>query len=130
VANEHSRQLLNYLLLCEQPRGKLINFRTQKVQAQFINTQLMNADRLRFRFCDVRWREICDRCRLGRVPNVRSCGEARRRLESKEFRRFLVVVLGRVQIFQVSWRLPVPVAAPVGGHRVAGVGQHFLPTAA
>lgn len=64
LGNAHHRQLLNYLLLCEQPHGKLVNFRSPKVQAEFVNTRLKHADRLRFRIHDVRWRQISDRCPL------------------------------------------------------------------
>ncbi len=62
LVGEHKTQLLNYLLLCEQPRGKLVNFRTAGVESQFVNTQLTLAKRREFSVDASRWVQLCDRC--------------------------------------------------------------------
>jgi GxxExxY protein len=53
----HRSQLLNYLLLTEMGHGKLINFRRDGVEHQFVNTSLELADRRCFNVCDKEWTE-------------------------------------------------------------------------
>jgi len=44
----HEAQLLNYLLLANAARGKLINFRPTSVESRFVNAPLDQAERHRF----------------------------------------------------------------------------------
>jgi len=53
----HRSQLLNYLLLCGLSHGKLINFRREKVEHEFVNTHLAHSDRTAFDVADHEWRE-------------------------------------------------------------------------
>ena len=53
----HRSQLLNYLLLCELSHGKLVNFRREKVEHEFVNTHLKRSDRTAFQVVDHHWRE-------------------------------------------------------------------------
>lgn len=62
LMGEHQRQLLTYLMLCDQPRGKLVNFRATRVDDEFINCPLRMADRLQFQFHVDRWQSLSDRC--------------------------------------------------------------------
>lgn len=62
LTSEHEGQLLNYLLLCDQPRGKLINFRPESVESRFVNVSLTEAERYRFGWIDARWRAHSNRC--------------------------------------------------------------------
>ncbi len=58
----HDAQLLNYLLLTNTTRGKLINFRPGSVESRFGNTTLDDAERRRFEIHRERWRggeELC-----------------------------------------------------------------------
>ncbi|MEZ6135524.1 MAG: GxxExxY protein [Pirellulaceae bacterium] len=48
----HRAQLVNYLLLCELNHGKLINFRPEKVEHEFLNTSLTRAERTNFQVDD------------------------------------------------------------------------------
>jgi GxxExxY protein len=48
LLSEHSAQLLNYLLLLDLERGKLINFRPMSIESRFVNAPLSGADRRRF----------------------------------------------------------------------------------
>ena len=51
----HRNQLLNYLLLCGLEHGKLVNFRAERVQHEFVNTSLSLADRRDFHVDDAEW---------------------------------------------------------------------------
>ena len=53
----HRAQLLNYLLLCGLSHGKLINFRGDKVEHEFVNTHLSRSDRTGFDVADDEWRD-------------------------------------------------------------------------
>ena len=44
----HEAQLLNYLLLANASRGKLVNFRPSSVESRFVNAPLTTAERRRF----------------------------------------------------------------------------------
>lgn len=48
LTREHVSQLLHYLYLLDLPRGKLVNFRSAKVQSQFVNAPLSRAERTNF----------------------------------------------------------------------------------
>jgi GxxExxY protein len=45
LSPEHRGQLLNYLLLCDLPNGKLLNVRQEKIDHEFVNTTLRSTDR-------------------------------------------------------------------------------------
>jgi GxxExxY protein len=53
---EHEAQLLNYLFLCEIERGKLINFRSGKVESRFVNAMICAEARRKFSVNLERWR--------------------------------------------------------------------------
>lgn len=55
LADGHRAQLLNYLLLTESRNGKLINFRTERIEHEFVNTTLTHADRTTFDVNDQAW---------------------------------------------------------------------------
>lgn len=55
LTDEHRAQLLNYLLLTESHHGKLINFRPERVEHEFVNTTLTQADRTTFEVDDSAW---------------------------------------------------------------------------
>ncbi len=48
LIDKHRAQLLNYLLLAGVHHGKLINFRPERVEHEFVNTTLTLADRVAF----------------------------------------------------------------------------------
>lgn len=55
LTTTHTAQLLNYLLVCNATRGKLVNFRPASVESSFVNTSLDTAQRQRFRVNTQRW---------------------------------------------------------------------------
>jgi GxxExxY protein len=46
--DRHRSQLLQYLMLADLPRGKLVNLRPESVQHEFVNTKLRHEDRTSF----------------------------------------------------------------------------------
>jgi len=55
--DKHRAQLLNYLLLAELPRGKLVNLRPPLVEHEFVNTTLARDDRTGFAVREEAWRD-------------------------------------------------------------------------
>ncbi len=48
LTSEHESQLLNYLLITESTRGKLINFRPESVESRFVNANATLSQRRQF----------------------------------------------------------------------------------
>ncbi len=61
LQDEHRAQLLNYLLLMGLQHGKLINFRSERVEHEFVNTTLTHEVRTRFEIDDGNWDHTADR---------------------------------------------------------------------
>jgi len=55
LSEEHESQLLNYMLLTNARRGKLINFRTESVKSRFVNAVMDASDRQEFRINATGW---------------------------------------------------------------------------
>ncbi len=55
LLKQHSSQLLNYLLILDRERGKLINFRPMSVESEFVNAPLSGQDRRRFTIEKALW---------------------------------------------------------------------------
>lgn len=56
ITEGHVGQLLTYLMLLDLSHGKLINFRTEKVESQFVNAPLGSVSRQSFRIDDGNYR--------------------------------------------------------------------------
>src|SRR5262245_41897568 len=56
--DRHRSQLLQYLLLAELTRGKLVNVRPESVQHEFVNTTLCHDDRVAFSVDDRNWDKL------------------------------------------------------------------------
>lgn len=59
---DHRGQLLNYLLLTDQPRGKLVNFRSPGVESEFVNSALTFDEQREHSIDSSRWNVVSDRC--------------------------------------------------------------------
>ncbi|MGB7345236.1 MAG: GxxExxY protein, partial [Pirellulaceae bacterium] len=55
LTREHTSQLLNYLLLLDVQRGKLVNFRSATVESQFVNCPVSRSERQSFILNASRW---------------------------------------------------------------------------
>jgi len=51
----HTAQLLNYLFLCNSPRGKLINFRPSAVESRYVNSPFSTTKRQTFEMVTSQW---------------------------------------------------------------------------
>lgn len=58
----HKGQTLTYLFLCGLHHATLLNFRSERVQHQFVSTSLTPAERRRFEFHTEPWRPLTPRC--------------------------------------------------------------------
>lgn len=55
LTEAHANQLLNYLLLTNTARGKLLNFRPRSVESRFVNAPLGQMERRRFTMNETQW---------------------------------------------------------------------------
>jgi GxxExxY protein len=62
LVGEHEAQLFNYLFLLGIQRGKLLNFRTPKVQGKIVATSLTPDTRHRFSAVAGRWKALTPAC--------------------------------------------------------------------
>lgn len=58
----HKGQTLNYLFLCELHHGTLLNFRTDRVQHQFVSTRLDHKLRQRYKLDVTLWTSLSPEC--------------------------------------------------------------------
>jgi hypothetical protein len=58
IADEHRGQLMHYLMLCDLPRGKLVNVRPELVEHEFVNMTLQPEDRYRFTVDDAEFQPL------------------------------------------------------------------------
>ncbi len=59
----HKGQTLNYLFLCGLHHATMLNFRTERVQHEFVSTRLTSAYRHRYEFVALDWEPLTSRCR-------------------------------------------------------------------
>jgi len=71
LTDEHRAQLISYLMMTGARHGKLINFRPERVEHEFVNTTLTLADRTIFDVDDLAW-----------DASVEQAPEIRRRVEA------------------------------------------------
>jgi hypothetical protein len=62
LLSAHKGQALNYLFHCGLHHGTLLNFRTERVQHEFVSTSLTNADRRRYEVMTSPWKPLTPRC--------------------------------------------------------------------
>lgn len=75
LTNEHSAQLMNYLLLVDGSRGKLVNFRSTSVSSRFVNAPFELAERRQFEVDRAAW-QGCSRTADWIVHMLRDWGTA------------------------------------------------------
>ena len=87
-------QALNYLLLAGLKHGRLVNFRTERVQHEFVSTTLTPEERRRFRVADGEWVEVNAESRLLRKIMVELLEDWGAFLEANLYREALVHFMG------------------------------------
>jgi GxxExxY protein len=60
----HTGQTLGYLFMCGLNHGILLNFRTARVQHEFVSTKLTHEDRRRISWEFSNWKPLSQNCRL------------------------------------------------------------------
>ncbi len=105
----HRSQSLNYLFLAGLRHGRLVNFRTDRVQHEFVSTTLTPAERRRFSVVEDEWVEVNTASRLLKVKTVELLEDWGAFLDVNLYREALVHFLGGpdsvsrpVQIFSGS----------------------------
>ncbi len=63
LAPIHRAQTLNYLFLCGLHHATLLNFRTDRVQHEFVSTRLTHTDRRTFALETSAWKPLTEQCR-------------------------------------------------------------------
>jgi len=108
----HTAQLLNYLLLCDGTRGKLVNFRPASVETCFVNTSLDTALRRQFRI-NTRRSQGADEFESMVVELLRDWGTG---LEHALYTQAVTHLLGGEE--RVLRQVPMTFdGRPVGSHR-------------
>jgi GxxExxY protein len=74
LAGEHEAQLLNYMMLLEIPRAKLLNFRSAQVKGRLHATPLDHAKRRAATVDTSRWLEHSEECRNLKEVNAGTAG--------------------------------------------------------
>jgi GxxExxY protein len=72
IVGEHTAQLLNYLLILDLPRGKLLNYRPPQLERRYVSTRLTAESRRRFELRDERWKRMGTACAFVRetLPQI------------------------------------------------------------
>jgi len=130
LTGEDDAQLIHYILLTGVRRGKLLNFRTPKVQGRLLATSLTHAIRRQFREDTTRWHPVSPECKQLRETLLALLADWGAFLELNLYEEALVHFLGGE--VKVSQRLPLSrVGIPLAGQRflVHGSGVAFRLTA-
>lgn len=105
LAPAHFIQTLNYLLLTGTHHGKLINLRSQRVQWEFVSTQLTHERRHQFSIDDTQWRPVNPRSQQLKDTLISLANDWGVFLESRLYREALTDVLGGEAM--VMRRIPI-----------------------
>jgi len=62
LVTAHTGQTLNYLFLCGLQHGTLLNFRTDRVEHEFVSTRLTPTDRQRYELNLTDWKPMSPEC--------------------------------------------------------------------
>jgi hypothetical protein len=108
----HRGQSLNYLLLAGLKHGRLVNFRTERIQHEFVSTTLTPEERRRFQVTEGDWVELNAESRHLKAKAVELLEDWGAFLDVNLYREALVHFLGGagsvchpVEVFSGSRRL-------------------------
>ncbi len=90
----HRSQALNYLFLAGLRHGRLINFRTERLQHEFVSTTLTPEERGRFSVVDSGWADLNQASRLLKAKTVELLQDWGAFLDVNLYREALVHFLG------------------------------------
>lgn len=94
LAPAHRAQSLNYLLLAGMRHGRLVNFRTERVEHEFISTNLTPEERRRLKIVKNDWAEVNAQSRFLKAKTVELLEDWGAFLDVNLYREALVHFLG------------------------------------
>lgn len=97
VAPMHRTQGLNYLLLTGMRHGRLVNLRPERVEHEFLSTQLTPEKRRQFEIADLDWRTSNDGCAWLREKLIALLNDWGAFLEVALYRDAIVHFLGGLE---------------------------------
>ena len=98
LGSAHRAQSLNYLLMAGLRHGRLVNFRTERVQHEFVSTTLTPEERRRFRVAESNWVELGAQSRLLKTKTIKLLEDWGAFLEASLYREALVHFLGGPEV--------------------------------
>jgi GxxExxY protein len=113
LVDTHRAQALNYLLLLGLQHGRLVNFRTQRVEHEFVSTTLTHSERRRLNIVDGEWADSSGASQLVRTKTVQLLEDWGAFLDVNLYRDALVYFLG-------GWEALSRSVAVQNGSRCAG----------
>lgn len=122
LAAEHRAQLLNYLLLCDLPKGKLANLRPERIEHEFVNTSLRPEDRHRFVIEDSQFNPLDDADQAWKQFLVAALRDWGAGLDVNLYDAAICHVLGGPE--KVCQRIDIV----VGGHKVGAQNVRVTPS--
>jgi GxxExxY protein len=90
----HRTQAINYLLLAGLQHGRLLNFRTERLQHEFVSTTLTLEERRRFKVVDDEWVELNSASRRLKLELIELLDDWGAFLDVNLYREGLVHFLG------------------------------------
>jgi GxxExxY protein len=96
LVTAHRAQALNYLLLAGLSHGRLVNFRTERLQHEFVSTTLTLKERRQFRVLDDAWVERNSASELLKVKMIELLNDWGAFLDVNLYREALVHFLGGI----------------------------------
>jgi len=131
---DHDRQLIHYLLLAEQPHGKIVNFRNASVESKFISTRLTPADRRDFALHCQDWIETDDHSRRPQTIIQDLLEDWGAHLELALYREAILHFLGGEENLshpvelrdktRIIGRLPMPQLNPTTSLHLSAASKH------
>lgn len=93
-SREHDAQILNYVFLAGLSRGKLLNFRSQKVEGKLLVTPFTLETRRKIQVCASKWRELSPECGVLRTTLMNLLMDWGACLETRLYEEGLIHFLG------------------------------------
>ena len=100
----HRSQSLNYLFLAGLKHGPLVNFRTERLQHEFVSTTLTPEERRRFSVVEGEWVEMNPASRQFKAKTVELLDDWGAFLDVNLYREALVHFLGGATPYASQWR--------------------------
>ncbi len=98
LTNLHQGQTLNYLYMCDLHHATLLNFRSQRVEHEFVSTAISRNDRLRYQMDATKWAPYSEECEPLKQHLLRCLAEWGAFLDPHLYRDALLHFFGGKQV--------------------------------